>query len=541
MTEDNPAPGTALLLAAAPAGKGRLVDAASVLPSLAAVPAEVLTGSAGAPAPAAATVVELADPLDPQTVLTRIRAAAAAPGPFFLYLAGQLHLDRKQRRLHFALARSTPATLRYTALPWHWLAAELGPRPPGSTTVVADLVADAEALRQVREGATALGPSVLQYGRVVPAAGRRNLAEPAYLRAMAEIWRSGARPAPAELHAAALSRTEPADGAVLFPSSLPPSTGPVPAPYAPHTAPPTAAHAAPPAPSPPAPAAVVPPGPARQPSPRPPAPDAPSPVFRPRAVPPAAPAEAPPAPAEGAATEQTPAVPVPAAAGPTPTAPAAPAVTEQARAGAAAAEPPPAAPVVAEPAPAPALQAAPLAAAPPLPAAPPPTAHRRRPVRGATAEDGSGSAPGVPSRAGAADPHPAILDAARAGRHTEAAAAAAACEGEALRTHGPASAEALHWLEVRADLARLAGDAARSCELWMAVADGRLRRQQTTDDPDVEGAVDRAHHQWEQIRDAGRARRLAPPLVQLRRRVPGRQRGALKLLQHRLEQLQHAG
>ncbi|MEW2555766.1 hypothetical protein AB0957_29075, partial [Streptomyces zhihengii] len=106
-------------------------------------------------------------------------------------------------------------------------------------------------------------------------------------------------------------------------------------------------------------------------------------------------------------------------------------------------------------------------------------------------------------------------------------------------THGPASAQALHWLEVRADLARLAGDPARSCELWMAVADSRLRRQQTTDDPDVEGAVDRAHHQWEQVRDMARARRLAPPLVQLRRRVPGRQRGALKLLQHRLEQLQH--
>ena len=38
-------PGTVLLLAAAPAGKGCLVDAASVLPVLAAVPPAVLSGT----------------------------------------------------------------------------------------------------------------------------------------------------------------------------------------------------------------------------------------------------------------------------------------------------------------------------------------------------------------------------------------------------------------------------------------------------------------------------------------------------------------
>jgi hypothetical protein len=139
--------------------------------------------------------------------------------------------------------------------------------------------------------------------------------------------------------------------------------------------------------------------------------------------------------------------------------------------------------------------------------------------------------------AAGADPHPAILAAARAGRHDEAAAAAASCENEALRAHGPGSVQVLHWLEVRADLARLAQDPARSCELWMTAADVRLGRQQTADDPDVEAAVDRAHHQWEQIGDAARARQLAPALVALRRRVPGRQRGALQLLQRRLEQL----
>lgn len=74
----------------------------------------------------------------------------------------------------------------------------------------------------------------------------------------------------------------------------------------------------------------------------------------------------------------------------------------------------------------------------------------------------------------------------------------------------------------------------------MTVADARLARQQAADESDVEGAVDRAHHQWEQIGDPARARELAPRLVALRRAVPGRQRGALRVLQRRLEDL-HPG
>lgn len=136
------------------------------------------------------------------------------------------------------------------------------------------------------------------------------------------------------------------------------------------------------------------------------------------------------------------------------------------------------------------------------------------------------------------DPHPAILSAARAGRHTEAAAAAAAWESEAMRSYGPGSAQALHWLEVRADLAHLAGDAGRSCELWLMAAGARLQSGQPEDDAEVEAAVDRAHHEWGQIPDPARVRTLAPDLVGLRRRVPGRQRGALQLLQQRLEQLE---
>lgn len=426
----NPEPGTALLLAAAPAGKGRLIDAASVLPALAAVPADILAGTAGA---ASATVIELADPLEPQTVLTRIRAAAAAPGPLHLYLAGQLHVDRKQRLLHMALARTAPATLRYTGLPWHWLAAEIKARRPGTTTVVLDLVADAEAWQQVTGGRTGLGDGTRVYGRIAPAPGRRQVAAPVHLRAVAGIWRSGARPDLPELHEQAAAQTAAEngpDGAVLFGVT---AAG--------------AAHA---------------PGHPRGPLPVPVA--VPAPVHT--------------------------AVPVAAA-------------VPQRMPGAESQEP--------------------ASAAPGTPGARPP----QGPVAGFT------PAAEPPE----SDPHPAILAAARAGRHAEAAAAAAARENEALRAHGPGSVQVLHWLEVRADLARLAQDPAASCELWMTAADVRLGRQQTADDPDVEAAVDRAHHQWEQIRDADRARRIAPALVALRRRVPGRQRGALRLLQRRLEQL----
>ncbi|MFI2214982.1 hypothetical protein [Streptomyces sp. NPDC020141] len=486
---DTAAPGTALLIAAAPVGKGRLVDASSVLPALAAVPPSVLTGTS------AATVIELADPLDPQTVLTRIRSAAAAPGPLFLYVAGQMQLDRKQRLPHLALARSTPSTLRYTGLPWHWLASELTIRRPGTTTVFVDLVTDADAWRRVGEEGLGLGLSIRLYGRVVPHAPRREEPGPAYLRACASIWRGGARPDLDTLHEQAAIQAG-AERALLLSGvpALPAHTG---------TAGRDGSRAVVPAPA----------GPAHPAAGRSPA----------QTAPPAANA-----PAGGAGPGGT-AGDTGAPAGHTGVAPGHrdPAAGGGVRPVSAASSP-----------------AAPSANAPSA-TAPSPAAE------GGARRNGSAStAPGAPAAvraaeaavppAAVADPHPAILAAAQAGRHTEAAAAAAAWEQQELRAHGPGSPQAIHWLEVRADLARLAREPGLSCELWMAAADARLSREQTTDDPDVEAAVDRAHHQWEQIQDSAGARALAPRLVALRRRVPGRQRGALRVLQRRLESL-HSG
>ncbi|AOR33167.1 hypothetical protein BFF78_20745 [Streptomyces fodineus] len=379
-------PGTVLLLAASPLGRGCLVNAAGVLPVLAAVAPAVLSGTD------TAHVVELVDPLEPQAVLTRLRAAAAAPGPLTLYIAGQLQLDRRQRLPHLALARTTPATVRYTGLPWHWVREELRLRSAVDTTLVVDLYADDEAWRHVAERGLECGPSAAVYGRVVGASGRRGPAEPAYMKAVATLLRSGYRPPLAELHEQAMARV----GEVAAGRSL---------------------------------------------------------VF---AHPPVRP---------GGLNGH-------------PRSPAAALVLH--------------APVT-------------VAAAP-----------------------------------AAVDPHAAITTQVQAGRYPEADALAARHEVAAVRSYGPGSEEALHWAEVRADLAMFAGDPVRSCRAWLGVAGARLGAGQPVDSPAVEAAVDRAHHQWGRITEAAPARELGSALAELRLRVPGRRQGALENVRRQLRQLQAA-
>ncbi|GGQ91970.1 hypothetical protein GCM10010251_03190 [Streptomyces aurantiogriseus] len=411
-----------LLLAASPVGKGCLVDAASVLPVLAAVPPAVLAGTD------TANVVELADPLEPQAVLTRLRAAAAATGPLTLFVTGQLQLDRRQRLPHLALARTTPATVRYTAFPWHWFREELRLRPVGSTTLLLDLHADAETWAWLRGHALDCGPGVAVHGRVAPPAGRRRVAAPTYMKAVATILRSGGRPAAEQLHQMALARVA-GEGEVgdLVLSGVGTGAGPGVG-YAPA-----------------APARPVPGG------------------YRPQP-----PASAPHGPRPQAPDRLT------------------------------------------------------------FPAPPTnePTAARTAP-RAATTDT--------------TDPHAAITTAVQSGNHADADALAARWEQAAVAAHGPGSEEALHWAEVRADLAMFAGDAERSCRTWMAVAAARLSAGQPVDAPAVEAAVDRAHHQWGRITDAPRARELGPALADLRSRVPGRREGALDHVRKQLHQLQTQG
>ncbi|MGA4846888.1 hypothetical protein ACOBQB_11690 [Streptomyces sp. G5(2025)] len=397
---EGPVPGTALLIAAAPVSKSRLVDAASVLPVLAAVSPATLAGTD------TASVVELADPLDPQTVLTRLRAAAMAPGPLTIYLIGQVHLDRRQRHLHVALARATPATMRYTGFPWHWFTQELRPRPAGSTALIADLHTDAGSWQALHEHPLDAGPGVALYGRVAPPARRRTPAVPAYMKALATILRSGHRPPLLPLHQQAAAQSLGDDAPDLLLALDP--------------------QAAPPPPA----IAYVPQAPA--------------------ANPPGSDQHTAPFPDPYSAPHHDPRT------------------------------------------------------------APHPDPHT--------------------------DPHAAITAAVEAGRHGEAAALAASWEQTALRMHGPGSNEVIHWMEVRADLARFAGDPARSCETWLAVAAARLTAGQAPDSPEVEAAADRAHHLWDRVRDPETVRALGPELIRLRRQVPGRRRGTLTLAQRRLEQ-----
>ncbi|WP_405585848.1 hypothetical protein [Streptomyces sp. NBC_01092] len=404
-------PGTVLLLAASPAGKGCLVDAASVLPILAAVPPAVLSGTD------TANVVELADPLEPQAVLTRLRAAAAAPGPLTVFVAGQLQLDRRQHLPHLALARSTPATVRYTGFPWHWFREELRLRAPGSTSLVVDLHADTETWEWLLANPLDSGRTSAVYGRVAPPPNRRTVAGPAYMKAVATLLRSGHRPSLDELHQQALTRISP-EGGVGTDIVL--------------TAPPTAFGGS--------------------------APRHPYRPERPRSQAP-----------QGL--------------------------------------------VVASPQPSPQTVVLSAPSIPPLPA------HNPAPT----------------------DPHTAITAAVQSGQHGDADTLAAREEQVAMRAHGHASQEALHWSEVRADLAMLAGDPVRSCRTWLTVASARLGAGQAPDAPAVEAAVDRAHHQWGQIRDAGPARELGSALAELRSRVPGRRRGALANVHRRLKELQVSG
>ncbi|WP_326655610.1 hypothetical protein [Streptomyces sp. NBC_01750] len=391
-------PGTALLLAAAPTGKGKLTEASSVIPVLAAVPPAALAGTA------AATLIELADPVDPQAVLTRLRGAAATEGPLTVVLVGQLQLDCRQQGVHLALARTTPSTIRYTALPWAWLVAELQQRRPDTTTLYVDLVAAAEVWQLLDDEPLPLPGGARTYGVIAPPPGRRRIAHPRYTHALAQILRTGQRSAPDQLHHEALRRAAVKDALVLGPEQ------------------PAAAVNA-----------TLPPG-------------------------------------SSAARVQLP--------------------------------------------------------------PPPPRAQRTvSPVY-------QPSAAVIPVEH---DPHEQIAALAKAGRHQEAVAMAAAAEQRAVQTFGADTFAALHWVEVRAHLASVAQDPGQSCLLWLQAAQTRLDTlQQAPDAPDLEGAVDRAHHQWDRVRDAAYARRLAPQLVAFRRRVPGRQRGALQVLQKKLERLQSA-
>lgn len=140
--------GHVLLIAGDAAVRRRAVQVApsANLAALAMVPVRMLLNS---DVPCDTTYLDGAR--DPNTVLMRLRTAAATPGPLLVYLSGRLTVDRRGSRLHLALAGTTAASVRYTALPWEWLGTELRRRPAGLTTVLLDLAADRAAWPLLQE------------------------------------------------------------------------------------------------------------------------------------------------------------------------------------------------------------------------------------------------------------------------------------------------------------------------------------------------------------------------------------------------------
>lgn len=334
---------------------------------------------------------------DPNTVLMRLRTAAATPGPLLVYLSGRLTVDRRGNRLHLALAGTTAGSVRYTALPWEWLGAELRDRPPGLTTVLLDLASDKTAWPLLQEyGSLPASPSAEVYGVVLPPgwSGGPAAAVSGYTRHWIEQLHAGpSRASNLQVHALAVGAAALPPGALVLPSAR-----------------------------------------------------------------------------------------------------------ELTARGSATAEPP--------------RPRHPPAPTPPS-AAPPPTP------------------------APADDPRPHIHALATAGRHHEAAEIAQAWEQHALRTCGFASPEAIHWVEIRADLARMAGNYRLATQLWTTAARTRLGSE-ASDAPTVHAAAAGALYCWTQLKEPGAALESGPALLDLLHTLPALDPRHLHLAEQRLRFLHRA-
>lgn len=124
-----------------------------------------------------------------------------------------------------------------------------------------------------------------------------------------------------------------------------------------------------------------------------------------------------------------------------------------------------------------------------------------------------------PEPASGPNPHPEIWAAASAGRHHEAAALAASCEAEAIRAFGADSGQACHWVQIRADLARIAGDFPAATRLWIRAA--RMWLAHAPQAPDVTSAGQSAHWCWQRVTDLDQARELGRSLLEVLEAIPG--------------------
>ncbi|MEU9160989.1 hypothetical protein AB0D29_12065 [Streptomyces sp. NPDC048424] len=424
--------GHVLVVAGDVAVRRRVVQVApsANVAALAMVPGSVLLGS-----DVPCDTVCLDGARDPNTVLTRLRSAAATRGPLLVYLSGRLTVDRRGGGLCFALAGTTAGTARYSALPWEWLGVELRGRPAELTTVVVDLVADKTAWPLLQEYASLpVSGAAEVYGVVCPPAfapAAAGAAVSGYTRHWIEQLRRGpGRPANVQVHALAVSAAALPPGTLVLPTAreLGMRSGPQHEPGHPQQA------------------------------------------HHPQASPHAHPS----------AHLQQP---------PHPERPQQPAPT---------------------PAPAPG------------------------PVQGSEAVPGAGLLGGE-----GGDPRPFIHALAVEGRHGEAAGLAQVWEEHVLQTCGRGSPEAIGWAEIRADLARMAGDFPSATRLWMGVGQARLARE-GAGGLEVHAAAAGALYCWAQLRDRALVLEFGPDLVALLRVLPLPDPRHLRLAEQRLEALRTA-
>ncbi|AJC53421.1 hypothetical protein [Streptomyces sp. 769] len=578
--------GHVLLIAGARATHRRTVQVmpSANLAALTAVPVSALLGST-----LPADLVHLDGARDQNTMLIRLRTAAAASGPLLVYLAGQLTVDRKHHRLHLASAGSTAATTRYTALPWEWVRNELRQRS-GPTTVLVDMAADKGAWAVLHEVGGLPEVNAEVYGVITPP-GLSGTADgiSVYTQHLIDVLRTQPdRPADARLHALAVAAAAIPPGTLVLPNT------PQPAPSYPHHTAETQPKApikrllsgdraflpalrrrepepspgpADPEPFPPFPPAVTygaPPFVGDHPQPHAQQPAAPGPFSVQASQPAPLPDPgAPPTPDQGQMFPEPSVSPASSASAmapapqgfpqyqPTPEAHQAPAGQPTPLPQPALPHQPAPAPPASTPTPVPVPEQAPSqapapaqdadrdpasasASIPTLTPTPTPT-HAPAPTSPPTPVVPQAPAPPVPA-ANEPDPKPLIWQAAQAGRHDQAAEMAASWEQQALQRYGYDSPQATQWAEIRADLARIAGRWPLATQLWVAAARTRLAHQ-SPDSAEVLNAARGAHHCWNQITDIGQAIENGPELINLLRQLPALDPRHVSTAQSRLQYL----
>ncbi|MGP3691175.1 hypothetical protein ACTVZO_42015 [Streptomyces sp. IBSNAI002] len=484
--------GHVLLIAGDRAARRRSVQVApsANLAALSTVPVPVLLDSA-----VPADVVHLDGVRDQNTLLLRLRNAAATPGPLLVYLSGRLTVDRKGRRLHLAQTGTTPLNVRYTALPWEWLTNELRSRPAGWTTLLLDLAADKAAWPELQEEGNLSAANAAVYGVVSPPGYPGSGGASPYTHHLIEqLRRHPDRPNAPRLHALTIAAADLPPGALVLPAApaIELEHQPVMSNLQRLLAGDTSVlsdrrrRAEP---------REIAPG-LERPS------SALTPDYQYPSPSPARPPAPPPAQARPVTQQQT-ASPLPAR----------PQVDSRGRWMLPQYEQQPD-PEEQPVAPAPRSQpyAAPQPQAPVQPPAPAPVQQ---------------------------DPRPHIHALAQAGRFREAARLAQAWEQHTLQTQGIDSPQATQWVEIRADLAKSEGNHLLATQLWIAVGRTRLAHQ-AADAPEVLATASSAHYCWTQLTDPAQARACGPELISLLRALPTLDRRHLSMAQQRLEYLNNA-